>query len=108
MKIDYTERQREIIDFLENLVTQRFSEERLNKKLSDFFGEPIVVENNTQVRIDNLDFGCEEDLPADYNLMFATTKEEQYGDFDIYMLPMRRAGFDDSTMYITEVAYEFD
>jgi len=41
-------------------------------------------------------------------LMFATTKKEQYGDFDIYMLPMRRAGFDDSTMYITEVAYEFD
>jgi hypothetical protein len=104
----YTERQTEVIDFLENLVHRRFSEERLNEVLTMFFQEPIVVENNTQVRIDNLDFGCEEDLPADFNLMFATTKEEQYGDFDIYMLPMRRAGFDDSTMYITEVSYEFD
>lgn len=104
----YTERQTEVIDFLENLVHRRFSEERLNEVLTMFFQEPIVVENNTQVRIDNLDFGCEEDLPADFNLMFATTKEEQYGDFDIYMLPMRRAGFDDSTMYITEVGYEFD
>lgn len=104
----YTERQTEVIDFLENLVHRRFSEKRLNEVLTMFFQEPIVVENNTQVRIDNLDFGCEEDLPADFNLMFATTKEEQYGDFDIYMLPMRRAGFDDSTMYITEVSYEFD
>lgn len=104
----YTERQKEIIDFLENLVTQRFSEETLNKTLSDFFQEPIKVENNTQQRIDNLDFSSEEDLPTDFNLMFNIETEDEYGYFDIYMLPMRRAGFDYSTMYITEVGYEFD
>lgn len=108
MKLDYTPRQLEVIAFLEQLVHRRFSEERLNKVLSMFFGEEIEVENNTQDRIDALDFDCEEDLPSDFNLMFATRKEEQYGDFDIYMLPMRREGFDGSTMYITEVSYEFE
>ena len=108
MKRDYTPRQTEIMGFLENLVTQRFSEERLNKTLSEFFNEPIVVENNTQDRIDNNDFDTEEDLPADYNLMFNVDNEQDYGYYDIYMLPMRRAGFDESTMYITEVAYDFD
>jgi hypothetical protein len=32
---------------------------------------------------------------------------EQSGFFDIYMLPMRRKGFDGADMYITEVGYEF-
>lgn len=104
----YTDRQKEVINFLENLVHQRFNEETLNKTLSDFFGEPIEVENNTQLRIDNLDYDCEEDLPTDFNLMFNLKLEEQYGYFDIYMLPMRRAGFDYSTMYITEIGYEFE
>lgn len=108
MKRDYTPRQLEVIDFLEQLVHNRFSMESLNKKLSDFFGEPIEVENNTQARIEALDFTCDEDLPADFNLMFNIETEEDYGYFDIYMLPMRREGFDGSTMYITEVAYEFD
>lgn len=108
MKIDYTPRQLEVIDFLEQLVHNRFSMETLNKKLSDFFGEPIELENNTQARLDSGDFTCDDDLPADYNLMFNLEREDQYGYFDIYMLPMRREGFDGSTMYITEVAYEFD
>lgn len=108
MKRDLTPRQIEVVDFLENLVHQRFSEETLNKTLSDFFNEPVVVENNTQIRIDNNDFSSDEDLPTDYNLMFNVDNEQDYGYYDIYMLPMRRAGFDYSTMYITEVAYEFD
>lgn len=96
MKRDYTPRQLEVIDFLEQLVHNRFSIESLNKKLSDFFGEPIEVEEANS-----------EDL-ADYNLMFNLEREDQYGYFDIYMLPMRRTGFDGSTMYITEIAYEFE
>jgi hypothetical protein len=28
-------------------------------------------------------------------------------DIDIYMLPMRRKGYDNADMYITEVGYEF-
>jgi hypothetical protein len=108
MKIDYTPRQLEVIDFLDKLVQNRFNMETLNKKLSDFFGEPIELENNTQARLDSGDFTCDEDLPADYNLMFNLEREDQYGYFDIYMLPMRREGFEGSTMYITEVGYEFD
>lgn len=96
MKRDYTPRQLEVIDFLEQLVHNRFSMESLNKKLSDFFGEPIEVKEANS-----------EDL-ADYNLMFNLEREDQYGYFDIYMLPMRRTGFDGSTMYITEIAYEFE
>lgn len=96
MKRDYTPRQLEVIDFLEQLVHNRFSIESLNKKLSDFFGEPIEVKEANS-----------EDL-ADYNLMFNLEREDQYGYFDIYMLPMRRTGFDGSTMYITEIAYEFE
>ena len=96
MKRDYTPRQLEVIDFLEQLVHNRFSMESLNKKLSDFFGEPIEVQEASS-----------EDV-ADYNLMFNLEREDQYGYFDIYMLPMRREGFNGSTMYITEVAYEFE
>lgn len=96
MKRDYTPRQLEVIDFLEQLVHNRFSMESLNKKLSDFFGEPIEVQEASS-----------EDV-ADFNLMFNLEREDQYGYFDIYMLPMRREGFDGSTMYITEVAYEFE
>jgi hypothetical protein len=40
--------------------------------------------------------------------MFDSTKDETYGYFDIYMLPMRRQGFDGATFYVTEVGYEFD
>lgn len=101
MKRDYTTRQLEVIDFLEQLVHNRFSMESLNKKLSDFFGEPIEV---VEANLDDDDYN---DL-SDYNLMFNLEREDQYGYFDIYMLPMRKEGFDGSTMYITEVAYEFD
>jgi hypothetical protein len=101
MKRDYTPRQLEVIDFLEQLVHNRFNIETLNKKLSDFFEEPIEV---VEANLDDDDYN---DL-SDYNLMFNLEREDQYGYFDIYMLPMRRKGFDESTMYITEVAYEFD
>lgn len=97
MKRDYTPRQLEVIDFLEQLVHSRFSTESLNKSLSDFFEQPIEVQEA------NLEY-----VLSDFNLMFSIETEEDYGYFDIYMLPMRREGFDGSTMYITEVAYEFE
>lgn len=100
----YTERQQECIAFLEVLVHRRFSEESLNEALSTFFGETINVENVTLSRIENGD----EDELTDYNLMFDLQREDQYGYFDIYMLPLRRQGFDGSTMLITEVGYEFE
>ncbi len=95
-----TEKQKDIVNFLESLVHKRFSEENLNKVLSEKFGEEIIVEDVSSLRND--------DGLADYNLMFNSEKEDTYGYFDIYMLPMRCTGFDGATMYITEIGYEFE
>jgi hypothetical protein len=92
----------EIINLLEGLVHNRFSLESLNTKLSQFFGETIEVYNASQGRIDS---GEDDDELSDWNLMF--TSEKHAIDGDIYFLPMRREGFDGSTIYITEVGYEF-
>jgi hypothetical protein len=97
-------KQKQIVDELETLVGQRFSIETLNETLSKMFNEKIEVENVSQSRIDNK----EEDDLTDFNLMFNSENEVTYGYFDIFMLPMRRVGFDGSTMYITEVSYEFE
>ena len=98
----------DVIEFLESLVQHRFSMEQLNKKVSEFFGEDILIENNTQIRLDSGDYDTEDDLTCDFNLMFNVENgTDQSGFYDIYMLPMRRAGFDNANMYITEVAYEF-
>jgi hypothetical protein len=97
-------KQKQIVAELESLVGQRFSMERLNETLSKMFNEKIEVENVSQSRIDN----GEDDELFDFDLMFNSETEETYGYFDIYMLPMRNPGFDGSTMYITEIGYEFD
>ena len=98
-------RPHEIMTFLENLVHQRFSEETLNTKLSEFFDQKIEVYNTSQGRIDN---GEDDHELSDYNLMFNIESGEcDSGFYDIYMLPMRRPGYDDANMYITEVGYEF-
>lgn len=97
----------EIREFLEDLVHNRFSLESLNEKLSTFFGVKIEVYNASQGRIDS---GEEDDELSDWNLMFTFESEDEDAnpvDGDIYMLPMRREGFDGATMLITEVGYEF-
>ena len=100
-----TPRKQEVVKFLESLVGQRFNTDTLEAKLSEHFNETIHVENVSQGRIDS---GEEDDELTDWNLMFDSTKDETYGYFDIYMLPMRRTGFDGATFYVTEVGYEFD
>jgi hypothetical protein len=103
-----TQKQNEIVNFLEGLLQNRFSLKSLNEKLSTFFECKIECENNTQIRLDANDFDCDEDLPNDWNLMFNVEDgTEQSGFYDIYMLPMRRKGFSGEDMYITEVGYEF-
>jgi hypothetical protein len=94
----------EIINFLENLVHTRLSMEQLNQSVSEFFGTKVEVINVTE---ENLKEGNDDEL-SDYNLMFNIEDgTDQSGFYDIYMLPMRREGFDGGTMYITEVGYEF-
>jgi len=100
-----TPRKKEAVKFLEGLVGQRFNMDTLQAKLSEHFNETIQVENVSQERIDS---GEDDDELVDWNLMFDSVKEETYGYFDIYFLPMRRAGFDGATFYVTEVGYEFD
>ena len=96
--------QQEIISFLEGLVGQRFSMQSLNDKLERVFKQKVELQNTSLLREQQQD---DDDL-ADYNLMFNIEDgSEQSGYFDIYMLPMRRKGFDGADMYITEVGYEF-
>jgi len=93
-------------EFLESLVHKRFSEERLNKVLSDFFKQDLKFYNASQGRIDN---GEDDDELTDFNLMVNVDSDGNSDAIyiDIYMLPMRCKGWDDSDMYITEVGYEF-
>jgi hypothetical protein len=100
-----TPRKKEVVKFLESLVGQRFNLDTLNANLSKHFNETIRVENVSQGRIDS---GESDDELTDWNLMFNSENQETYGYFDIYMLPMRRQGFDGATFYVTEVGYEFD
>ena len=94
----------EVISFLEGLVGQRFSMQSLNDKLEKVFIQKVELQNTSLLREQEND---DDDL-ADYNLMFNIEDgSEQSGFFDIYMLPMRRNGFDGADMYITEVGYEF-
>ena len=96
--------QQEIISFLEGLVGQRFSMQSLNDKLERVFNQKVELQNTSLLREQQQD---DDDL-ADYNLMFNIEDgSEQSGYFDVYMLPMRRKGFDGADMYITEVGYEF-
>ena len=101
-----TDKQKKAVEFLENLVYGRESIESLKKKLSEHFGQKIEVENVSQGRIDS---GEDDDELVDYNLMFNIEDgTELSGFYDIYMLPMRREGFDGATMFITEIAWEFE
>ena len=95
-----TARHIQVVSFLEGLVGERFNLDTLNAKLSNHFGEDIkagfVNENDDTNEL------------ADWNIMFNSEKEETYGYFDIYVLKMRRKGFDGSDFYVTEVGYEFE
>ena len=95
-----TKRQKKVVNFLEKLVGERFNLETLNATLSEHFGEDI--------KADFVNENDESNDLSDWNIMFDSEKEETYGYFDIYVLKMRRPGFDGSEFYITEVSYEFD
>ena len=86
------------IHFLERLVSSRFNEQSLNKYLSKFFGVEVKVE----------DISKDDDELADYNYIFNIDTKHLFIDIDIYFLKHRRAGFNDTTFYITEVGYNFE
>ena len=85
---------------LESLVGSRFNKESLEKELSEIFGIEIVLD----------DISRDDDELGDYNFLghFDIPKKELYGFFDIYFLKMRKPGFDNADIYVTEVAIEFE
>lgn len=93
-------KEKEISERLENLVQSRFTKESLESKLSEIFGTPITLD----------DISREDDDLGDFNFLgeFDIPSQNLYGFFDIYFLKMRKAGFDGSDIYITEVAIEFE
>ena len=96
-----TSREKEVVDFLEGLVNKRYNLETLGEELSKHFNEEIKPEF---VGIDQDD----DDGLTDWNIMFNSENEDTYGYFDIYVLMMRREGWDGSTFMITEIGFEFD
>lgn len=93
-----TEKQKQIILALENLVHSRFNQETLEKKLSDIFNETIKLEE-AYIDVDTF---------PDWNLIFESKQEEIGGIFDVYILKQKNTDFQGNTMYVTEVGYEFD
>lgn len=93
-----TEKQKQIILALENLVHSRFNQETLEKKISEIFNETIKLEE-AYIDVDTF---------ADWNLIFESKQEEIGGIFDIYILKHKNTDFQGNTMYVTEVGYEFD
>lgn len=94
----------EVIEFLEDLVHTRESMQSLSDKINKFFKQKVDLDNVSLLREQEND---DDDL-CDYNLMFNIEDgSDVAGYFDIYMLPMRRKGYDGADMYITEVGYEF-
>lgn len=85
---------------LEDLVQARFNKESLEKKLTEIFGIDITLE----------DISREDDELADFNFLghFDIPQKDLYGFFDVYFLKMRRPGFDNADIYVTEVTIEFE
>ena len=98
--VNATQKRREVINGLENLVHKRFSYERLNKVLCSLFKVDDIMVSESEAEA--------EELNADYNLEFAITKPIIGGVFDIYYLPLKRKGLYGEEIYITEIGYTFD
>ena len=95
-----TNEEKRIAYQLEELVGNRFNKKTLESKLTEIFGHKAKVE----------DISRKDDELADYNLLtlIDNKKTGVYAYADIYYLKMRRKGFDNATIYITEVGIEFE
>lgn len=90
-----------VIQILEGLVGSRFSMETLNTHLQNEFDleKHLEIEDVT----DNKD-ECD---TSDYNLMCCLDAHEIFCDIDIYFLKLRKPDYNNNTIYVTEVGYEF-
>jgi hypothetical protein len=90
-----------VIQVLEGLVYNRFSMESLNEHLQKEFklDAPMVIEDVTE--------GKDECDTSDYNLMCCLDAHGIFCDIDIYFLRLRKPDYDNNTIYVTEVGWEF-
>ena len=90
-----------VIQILEGLVHYRFSMESLAEHLQKEFklDEPMVINDVTDDKDE-----CD---TSDYNLMCTLDAHDIFCDIDIYFLKLRKTDYDDNTIYVTEVGYEF-
>ena len=90
-----------VIQILEGLVGSRFSLESLAVHLQHEFDleKHLVIEDVT----DNKD-ECD---TSDYNLMCCLDAHEIFCDIDIYFLKLRKPDYNNNTIYVTEVGWEF-
>lgn len=93
-----TEKQIRIAEELERLVHNRFNEESLNRRLSEIFNANVRVE---EICRDIYHF-------PDYVVAWDCDYTDISGSFDFYFLKHKPNYEGDTTMYITEVAYEFN
>jgi hypothetical protein len=92
-----TEKQRRIAEELERLVHNRFNEESLNRRLSEIFIANVKVK---EICRDIYHF-------PDYVVAWDCDYPDICGCFDFYFLKHKPNYEGDTTMYITEVTYEF-
>lgn len=84
-----------IVKCLENLVHKRFNLNTLQQEIEKIF-------NIDDIKL----IECTEHIDNCY--MFAITKQNIGGVFDIMYLPMTNKGCNGETMYITEIGFIFD
>jgi len=90
-----------VIQVLEGLVHDRFSMESLAVHLQNEFDleKHLEIEDVT----DNKD-ECDTN---DYNLMCCLDAHGIFCDIDIYFLRLRKPDYNNNTIYVTEVGWEF-
>ena len=93
--------EKKVIQILKGLVGSRFSMESLAVHLQNEFDleKHLEIEDVT----DNKD-ECD---TSDYNLMTCLDAHGIFCDIDIYFLKLRKPDYDNNTIYVTEVGYEF-
>jgi hypothetical protein len=96
----YTDKQLEVINFLESLVFSRFTVETLEAKINNEYNSNIKLELHSELEGD--------DERTDFNLIGVLEFKDVFCDVDVYFLPMRCNGFDGSNIMVTEVGYEFE
>lgn len=96
----YSTKQKKVINGLENLVHSRFNLESLTEHLTKLMGESIILSDTT-------DDKCDDDT-SDWNLLFVANQNEIYGYFDIFYLKMRKPGYANEDIYVTEISYQFE